>query len=134
MKLLLERTSCGKDCTRGDLYIDGVWECYTLEDVTRPDGVKIPGETAIPKGVYGVDITPSPRFKRELPLIVNVKGFVGIRIHPGNTTSDTEGCILVGQNRNGSVLMSSRAAFDELFRKLADAKRRGEKITLEVIQ
>lgn len=133
MKLTLLRTECGKVCTLGSLTVDGKHECFTLEDVVRPDGVKIYGETAIPAGSYNVDITPSPRFKRDLPLVVNVKGFIGIRIHPGNTAGDTEGCILVGQSKSGDMVLKSRAAFDALFPKLAAAKARGDVITLEVL-
>lgn len=132
MKLELIRTECGKVCTIGELLIDGKHECWTLEDVVRADGVKIAGETAIPAGVYAVDITYSPRFKRDLPLLIGVENFVGIRIHPGNTASDTEGCILVGQGRGQNCILSSRAAFDVLFPKLKAAKQRGDKITLTV--
>ena len=132
MKLDLYRKDLNSACTIGELFIDGVFQCFTLEDVVRQDGVKIPHETAIPKGVYSVDITPSPRFKRDLPLLVNVENFVGIRIHPGNTASDTEGCILVGQDKGQNCILSSRAAFDALFPKLQAAKARGEAITIKV--
>ena len=132
MNLTLHRTECGKVCTIGELMVDGKHECWTLEDVVRADGVKIAGETAIPAGVYAVDITYSPRFKRDLPLLIGVENFVGIRIHPGNTASDTEGCILVGQGRGQNCILSSRAAFDVLFPKLKAAKQRGDKITLTV--
>lgn len=134
MQLTLKRTECGQVCTIGELLIDGQHEAWTLEDVVRPDGVKIPGETAIPFGTYTVDITYSPRFKRDLPLLIGVQGFVGIRIHPGNTASDTEGCILVGQGRGRNCILSSRAAFDALFPKLQAAKQRKEAITITVTQ
>jgi len=136
MKLRLERLQCGASCTVGSLFVDGTFECWTLEDVVRADGVKIAGETAIPYGTYIVDITDSPRFGRPLPLLVNVQGFVGIRIHPGNTASDTEGCILVGQDRmpGDTALGKSRAAFDVLFRKLAAAKARSERIVIDIVK
>lgn len=132
MKMTLKRLECGKVCTIGELSIDGQRECFTLEDVVRADGVKVWGETAIPAGTYTVDITYSPRFKRPLPLLVSVRGFEGIRIHPGNTASDTEGCILVGQGRGQDCIVASRAAFANLFAKIQAAKGRGEAITLEV--
>lgn len=132
MNITILRTECGKACTIGELFIDGKHECWTLEDVVRADGVKVCGETAIPAGVYSVDITYSPRFKRDLPLLIGVANFVGVRIHPGNTASDTEGCILVGQGRGQNCILSSRAAFDVLFPKLKAAKQRGDKITLTV--
>jgi hypothetical protein len=132
VKLKLIRTECGKVCTIGALYVDGAFECFTLEDVVRADGVKVFGETAIPKGAYTVDITPSPRFKRDLPLLINVAGFVGVRIHPGNTAGDTEGCILVGQGKAPNSVTNSVKAFNALFPKLQAAKARGEAITLEI--
>ena len=132
MKLTLIRQDLNNACTIGELFVDGQHECWTLEDVVRPDGVKVFGETAIPFGTYNVDITPSPRFKRDLPLLVGVDNFVGIRIHPGNTASDTEGCILVGQGKGQNCILSSRAAFDVLFPKLQAAKKAGEPITITV--
>lgn len=132
MKLKLVRTDKTAESTIGALYIDGAFECYTLEDTERPDGVKIYGETAIPRGAYTVDITVSPRFKRDLPLLVGVKNYVGVRIHPGNTASDTEGCILVGRRKGKDRIEESRLAFDSLFTKLQAARKRGEAITIEV--
>ena len=78
-------------------------------------------DAAIPKGKYKVIITPSNRFKRDLPLLQNVPGFEGIRIHSGNTNHDTEGCILVGQTRAADFIGNSRKAFDKLFPKLQKA-------------
>lgn len=135
MKLTLDRGQYDAGSTVGDLYIDGVWECATLEDAVRPE--KIKGETAIPEGTYEVLLTQSPRFKRTLPLLVDVPGFDGIRIHPGNTHKDTEGCLLVGENVITSAgvpfLTHSRAAFDRLYDKLRAAAARGEKLTIEVM-
>jgi hypothetical protein len=132
MKLHLERLDASPLRTIGSLDIDGQWECWTLEDPVRPDGIKIAGETAIPKGLYRVELTQSPRFKRVLPLLINVQGFVGIRIHPGNTVWDTEGCILVGQERFALSLGKSRAAFDLLFDKMVKASQRRETIVLQI--
>lgn len=132
MKMKLVRKELGKACTIGSLYVDGAFECYTLEDVVRPDGVKIYGETAIPKGLYMVSITMSPRFKRELPLLENVKMFSGVRIHPGNDAGDTEGCILVGRGKARDTITESRLAFDGLFAKIKAAQARQELITIEV--
>jgi|SRR6185436_5555511 len=132
MKLQLERAQCGRNFTIGSLSIDGAWECWTLEDQLRAPGVKVPAQTCIPAGVYDVRLTWSNRFQRVLPLLLNVPMFEGIRIHPGNTAADTEGCILVGLDRHGQSVARSRAAFDLLFNKLADADRRGEGITITV--
>lgn len=120
MKLLVNRKIKGKESTLGELFIDGVFFCHTLEDPERD--VKIPGKTAIPKGTYKVVITYSPRFKRELPLLLNVPNFEGIRIHPGNTSADTEGCILVGNYLNSDFVTDSRKVFTSLMEKLKTAK------------
>lgn len=106
--------------TIGELLIDGIWECFTLEDVERD--VKIKGETAIPKGKYNVIINQSNRFKRLLPLLLNVPNFEGVRIHAGNTNHDTEGCILVGKTRSNNFIGQSRKAFDYLFKKMQKEK------------
>jgi hypothetical protein len=82
----------------GDLFIDGEFFCHTLEDEKRADGLKVYGETAIPTGVYNVKVTMSNRFKRLMPLLLDVEGFRGIRIHGGNTSKDTHGCPLVAFN------------------------------------
>jgi hypothetical protein len=132
MNLLLERLQLDPDVTIGGLTVDGEWECWTLEDPVRPNGVKIWGETAIPAGQYVVDITYSTRFKRDLPLLMDVKGFEGIRIHVGNTHEDTHGCILVGMDRLTKSIGHSRMAFDRLFFKLQQAKRAGQKIAMEI--
>ena len=133
MRLKLERISCGPVCTIGTLYVDGKLDCFTLEDVVRT-GEKVYGQTAIPAGVYNVVVTPSVRFKRELPLLENVPGFQGIRIHPGNTAKDTEGCILVGKAKTAESVTHSREAFDALFKKIKESLGSGEKVTMEVTQ
>lgn len=82
----------------GDLFIDGVFFCHTLEDEKRADGLKVYGETAIPSGTYNVKLTMSNRFKRLMPLIIDVPMFKGIRMHGGNTSKDSHGCPLVAFN------------------------------------
>lgn len=133
MKLILERVQMDRDVTIGSLSIDGDWQCWTCEDAVR-DGPKVAGQTAIPFGKYPITITHSPRFQRELPLLEYVPGFVGVRIHPGNTAADTEGCILPGADRLAKSVGRSRLAFDALFAKLAEAHRKGEPITIEVVK
>lgn len=138
VRLKLERTWCGSKCTIGTLYVDGKAECFTLEDQRREvkgkpvSEWKVPAQTAIPAGVYNIVVTPSNRFKRELPLLENVPGFVGVRIHPGNTAEDTEGCILVGQAKGPDSVTESRRAFDKLFTKIRESLGCGEKVTIEV--
>ena len=120
MKITVKRIHRTDISTIGELYIDGVFECYTLEDIERE--VKIKSETAIPKGTYKVIINQSNRFKRLLPLLLNVPNFEGVRIHSGNTNHDTEGCILVGQTRSKNFIGQSRKAFTSLFAKMKEAK------------
>lgn len=133
MNLKLERLQLDADVTIGSLSVDGEWQCWTCEDTVRAAGVKIAGETAIPAGTYLVDITMSARFKTLLPLLLNVPGFEGIRIHPGNTAADTEGCILVGADRMAKSVGRSRSAFTALFPRLRAAKALGEKIYIEIV-
>ena len=120
MKIEVKRLHRTDNSTIGELTIDGKFECYTLEDIERY--VKIKGETAIPKGTYKVIINQSNRFKRLLPLLIGVPNFEGVRIHAGNSNHDTEGCILVGQNRSVDYITKSRKAFDSLFAKMQKAK------------
>ena len=128
MKLRLNRTTKTDQSTIGTLSVDGVFQCYTLEDVERD--TKVFGETAIPKGIYEIQLTQSPRFKRILPLLIGVPNYSGVRIHPGNTAKDTEGCILVGTSVGKDFIGASVLAFNELFKTLQSAK---DKITIEII-
>lgn len=117
----------------GRLYIDGVYQCDTLEDVERP--AKIAGETAIPRGTYKVIIDYSNRFKKEMPHVLDVPGFTGVRIHSGNTQQDTEGCILVGKTlgTNPPRVYASRNTFDALFPKIKDAlSKDSQGVVLEI--
>lgn len=111
MKLKLVRIAKRENYTIGKLYVEGEYFCDTLEDRVRDLSVekKIPGETAIPAGKYDLIVSMSPRFKRELPRLLNVPYFDGILIHRGNTEKDTSGCILVGENKVvGKVLNSTK--------------------------
>ena len=129
MELRVERTDFSETSTIGKLYVDDQFECYTLEDKVRP--VKIMGKTAIPAGRYEVIINFSQRFGRMLPLFLNVPNFEGVRIHPGNTAADTEGCILVGETKDAEFIGQSKLAFEGLFNKLKTASE-SEKIFIEI--
>ena len=117
-KLLIERLWPKKDYIIGRLYVNDVFFCNTLENPDRGlrsymtesqiKALKIANHTAIADGQYKVVLRQSPRFKRILPLILNVKGFSGILFHAGNTVNDTAGCILVGKNDKKGWLSESR--------------------------
>ena len=101
------------------VFPDG-YVCQTLEDPVRD--VKIANETAIPSGTYRVTITMSARFGKPLPLLANVPNFSGIRIHSGNTTADTSGCILVATSRGQhDDIVSSREAMEQVQKRIAAA-------------
>lgn len=139
LKLQLYRNPSDRGATIGELFADGVFQTYVLEDVIREiPGVpvskwKVPGDTAIPEGTYKVEITFSQRFREDLPLVLGVPGFVGIRIHAGNTAQDTEGCILVGHWRGGPRLFESRKALEALMAVLETAVATQRPISLEII-
>ncbi len=132
MDIELRRNVFTSNSTTGDLLLDGKFECFTLEDPVRPPGVKVPGETAVPEGTYEVVITLSQRFKRDLPLLLNVPDFEGIRIHTGNTQVDTEGCILVGTSKQSDVILNSRVAFNTLFPKIQMALQ-SERVFITIV-
>lgn len=127
MELEVFRTPSRDGATIGKLSVDGVYECFTLEDQIRevpgePVRLwKVPGQTAIPSGRYRVIVTPSVRFRRPLPLLLDVPGFSGIRIHCGNGTGDTCGCLLVGRTKGPTHVGESRLAFDALFPRIERA-------------
>lgn len=149
MRLELTRIYKGRDYTIGRLYVDGVYLCDTLEDTDRGlssamtsaeiKALKVFGKTAIPRGMYFVDMqTVSPRFRLRkwakahggrVPRLQGVRGFDGVLIHPGNTASDTDGCILVGYNKAKGKVLESVAAYERLFALLDAAP---ELITLTV--
>lgn len=118
--------------------------CWMLEDECRAEGIKIPGKTAIPAGEYKLKVTMSSRFKRPLPLIYNVDSdltvtdgvhsWAGIRIHPGNTDTDSEGCQLPGTTKAADIVYDSRNAFDNvLFPAIVKALQGREYLNYKII-
>jgi hypothetical protein len=130
MKLLLQRQKSGAVVTHGDLYVNGAFECHTLEDVVRE--TKIKGQTAIPAGRYRITMENSPRFGPGTLTVNDVPNFVGVRIHAGNTHEDTEGCPLVGQTRGLVSIGQSRAALSALKSKVTMALVNGDEVWLEI--
>lgn len=132
MQIKINRIFKGTEYTIGRLELDGKYFCDTLEDRVRPSGEKVRGETAIPAGNYEVILNWSPRFKCVLPMVLDVPGFSGVRIHAGNCAADTEGCVLVGFNQAKGRLVASRPTLERLMEKLLDAVKAGGKIWLEI--
>lgn len=137
MKLRLIRFIQINNATLGILYVDGRFECFTLEDVQRdlgPNGEgKVAHETAIPTGTYDIVMTMSPKFKRILPWLQGVPFFTEILMHGGNKDADTWGCILVGDavTKDGTIAPgSSSPAVDRIVKKLQDSR---EKLSIEVV-
>ena len=125
MKVLVKRIYKGDTYTIGRMFIDGQYVCDTLEDPVRILNEyedKVYGKTAIPEGVYQVKLTYSPRFKKILPEILNVQFFSGIRIHAGNTAEDSEGCLLVGENKVKGKVINSKKTLEKLMKILKSAQ------------
>jgi len=143
INLTLERKFLKNGYTIGRLSVNGKYFCDTLEDTTRDlnhDGdlddegeQKIIGETSIPYGRYHVEVTWSPKFKRMLPLVIGVWGFIGIRIHRGRWPKHTEGCILVGENKIRGGLINSPDWEARLTKLLHEYQIAGEKIYISII-
>ena len=134
MRLELNRIAKKPLYTIGKLFVDGKYFCDTLEDRCRDldREEKVMNETAIPAGVYEVIVNVSAKFKRKLPLLLDVPHFTGIRIHRGNTDKDTSGCILVGENKQLGRVINSTPDELRLTEMLERAMLSGEKITIEV--
>ena len=140
MKLTLKRIALRQTYTIGKLYIDDNYFCDTLEDTVRDlnkDGKfdngekKINGKTAIPYGTYEIKWTYSPRFKKYTPQLMNVPSFEGIRIHSGNQSKDTEGCLLLGENKKVGMVLNSRATINKFYPLIKEACSKG-KVTIEI--
>ena len=147
MELILERIAKRKTYTIGrlcirrqvmDEYLPGYEDqyfCDTLEPTWRDyehGAYKVKGRSAIPEGRYAVVISWSPKFKQWLPILLGVLKFEGIRIHAGNTSEDTEGCILVGKNKLVGQVVDSRIWLHRLKQKIVEAKDKGEAVWITI--
>lgn len=134
MELTLNRIFLGTVATIGELWVNNSHLTDTLEDRVRPEGEKVYGKTAIPEGTYEMVLSYSPRFKKILPEILNVPNFTGIRIHCGNSSADSSGCILVGtwDGEKEDWISDSKIAFNKLMSLLEEATNNKEKITITV--
>lgn len=142
MKLRLERKYFKDTYTIGNLYVNDLFFSNTLEDKNRDVNksgkfdngeAKVYAETCIPFGTYKVVVTMSPKFKRELPRLLNVPSFEGILIHRGNTAKDSAGCILVGENKAVGKVLNSTPYEERLVKMMKEAITRGEEITIEIV-
>lgn len=140
MKLTLKRIALRSTYTIGRLYVDGNYFCDTLEDTVRDlnkngkfdnGEKKVYAKTAIPYGTYEIKWTYSPRFKKYTPQLINVPSFEGIRIHSGNSSTDTEGCLLLGENKKVGMVLNSRATINKFYPLIKEACYKG-KVTIEI--
>lgn len=135
MKLTVKRNKFTDDYTIGQMFIDGEYFCDTLEDKVREltcEKDKVYGRTAIPSGTYPVIIDYSSHFKRPLPHILDVPYFSGIRIHSGNESGDTRGCILVGSYYRGGYISNSKESLDKLITRLSQCINGGGNVTITI--
>jgi len=144
MELQLKRETFTEQSTIGTLTIDGVFECFILEDRDRGLNdtltleqilkVKVYGKTAIPYGRYEVDWTMSARFKKMMPILLNVIGWSGIRIHSGNSELDSLGCLLCGTRKKSNMITESTLATRNLYVKIENAKKQGQRIYINIVR
>ena len=142
MELKLIRKYRKTDYTIGILYINNKYFCEILEDTDRGlknsmsleeiKKIKIKDQTCIPYGKYQILMTYSPKYKKIMPLVNNVKGFEGIRIHSGNTNKDTSGCLLPGFNKIKGQVINSRETFNKLYSLIQTATNNKENVTIEI--
>ncbi len=142
MDLKLERKYRNNNYCIDKLYINGKYFSDVLEDPDRGltdsmtleeiKKIKVKGNTCIPYGTYNITITYSPRFKKNLPLLNNVKGFDGIRIHSGNKPQDTEGCLLPGFNKVKGQVINSKVTTDKLIAQIQQAINKKEKVIITI--
>ena len=153
MKLTLKRIAKRDTYTIGKLYINGEYFCDTLEDKDRGlkqsmslseiKAKKVYGKTAIPAGEYEVTLHMiSPKYSKKqwyvkfcgakMPRLLNIPGYDGVLIHPGNTDVDTMGCLLVGKNTVVGKVLESKDTFVKLYPILKGASDKGERITITI--
>lgn len=148
MELILYRNTFTNKSTIGDLYIDHVFQCHILEDVDRGLTAEMPlseikqkkvwGQTCIPYGRYKIIVTKSERFSKMkgkdvyLPILLNVHGFEGVRIHKGNRPDDTEGCLITGTDKITDWVNNSATAFIKLNDKINEVLKHGEDVYITI--
>ena len=148
MELVLKREDFTKNSTIGSLSVNGVFECYILEDTDRGltsemsleeiNKIKQYGVTAIPYGRYRIKRTKSERFSLKaghtviMPLLLDVKGYAGVRMHIGNYPKDTLGCLLSGRKKGVDCIIESTKATQQLEKKIEGAELNGEEVWITI--
>jgi hypothetical protein len=150
MEITVKRGPTVQGATIGELSVNGVFQCYTLEDEVREpskqDGHpypymseadwvkswKVQNKTAIPRGRYKIGLHNSPHFKCIVPILLDVPGYVDVLIHWGNSALDTDGCILVGQTKEGNLIYKSKAAWQALYPKISAALALGQPVYIDI--
>ncbi len=133
MRIQVIRKWYSQISTIGVISVDGVKCGFTLEDVARAEGVKIPDHTAIPAGEYEAVNDYSERFKKIMPHILNVPKFDGVRLHKGNRTSETSGCLLLGLQKAQDLVYNCDPTYDYVFHSIDQAMKRKEKVIISII-
>ena len=135
MRILVHRDIFTEESTTSKVYVNDEFMCYGLEDKDRQleiyPGAKVDGQTAIPRGTYKINVDYSQRFQTLMPHVLNVPGFEGIRIHPGNTAANTHGCLLVGTARGANNVSSSKVAYTRLLTAIEHALDINQNVTIE---
>ena len=142
MEILIDRKYKMQNYTIGRVFIDNKYFSDCLEDtdrgltsdmsITEIKNKKVYGKTCIPSGLYTILYTYSPKYQRLMPLVDNVKGFSGIRIHSGNTAKDSLGCILLGFNKEKGKVLKSRDTCNKFYKLIEEAIKNKESITLKI--
>lgn len=137
MNIEVIRQIDGKEFTLGEMRVDGKHFGYVCEDVDRKledydASHKVYGQTAIPRGEYKIEVSFSTRFKKELPILIDVPYFTGIRIHGGNTADDSHGCILLGRTQTINGVRDCSERVVTLTKMISDAEDRGEECRIEI--
>lgn len=141
MKLELKRIALKPNYTIGKLFINGTYYCDTIEDKVIDlnkngkfdDGLtKVMHQTAIPYGTFKVVVNHSPKFKRELPRLLDVPYFEGVLIHNGSDQNSSSGCIIVGENKSVGKVTNSTFYMNNLTARIKDAQNKGETTTITI--
>ena len=137
MEILTDRVFLGEKYTIGNMFVNGMYVCDTIEDRVRilnSEKDKVKDETAIPKGRYKVILSYSPHFKRVLPELIDVPYFKNIRIHNGNDETHSSGCLVVGLNKVKGKVVDSKVTLDKLMAILQPAWDKKEDIYITIIE